>query len=111
LAQPARIAKHGHANPFSVVPLKYDRASPFFRSCPPLLHALRLFFLNPYSSFCSWPLLTMANEGQHSQPRGLSIEQAREMGIDNVIIALQDQVGKPWSLSGLKDLNIKPLVT
>jgi len=36
----------------------------------------------------------MANEGESSQSRSLSLEQAHEMRRDNVIIALQEQVRK-----------------
>jgi len=34
----------------------------------------------------------MVNEGESSQPKSLSLEQAHEMKTDNAVIALQDQV-------------------
>ena len=36
----------------------------------------------------------MANEGEPSQPRRLSLEQAHEIRKDNAIMALQEQVEK-----------------
>jgi len=36
----------------------------------------------------------MANKGEHSQPRGISLEQAHEMIRDKAIIDHQEQVRK-----------------
>ena len=50
----------------------------------------------------------MANEGESSQPRSLSLEQAHEMSRDNAIIALQDQVRKlTMELERLKEFECR----
>jgi len=52
----------------------------------------------------------MANKGESSQPRSLSLEQAHKMRRDNVIIALQDQERKlTMELKRVKGSKRRPL--